>query len=354
MQLDLFGVRIEVPTPDLHDATTLIGAWYALDPELQLSEASPVPWLWLGAQEPYWTWEGHAKGPLLLAAMRFEERWPKRTRRRGRDRNDPLPATVPVYLDSSAFSVVSDHGSWDVWPTPRFVEFIERACRALGTVQHVGCQDWMCEPEVLRKTGLDVREHQRRTVDNFLELRDRSPATPWVPTLQGYTLDDYLRCADMFEAAGVALADQRLVGLGSVCRRSGTDELAAILEGITARAPAVDFHGYGVKSQGAFRAAWRLRSIDTDAWSKRARGAEVDLRKALGLPANYPSTALMALDPAQLDVVDLEMRDFWLWKRETCPTTASVSQAWAEFWRARQCLALAYAVAAGEAPEDDE
>ena len=39
-------------------------------------------------------------------------------------------------------------------------------------------QDRMCEPEQLAITGLTVEEHQRRTVDNFVELRDLAPGPP--------------------------------------------------------------------------------------------------------------------------------------------------------------------------------
>ena len=35
--------------------------------------------------------------------------------------------------------------------------------------------DWMCEPAMLARTGLTVEDHQRRTVANFLELRERGP-----------------------------------------------------------------------------------------------------------------------------------------------------------------------------------
>ena len=70
----------------------------------------------------------------------------------------------------------------------------------------------MCEPHMIARTGLSVPEHQRRTVASFLRLRELAPEVPWLPTLQGHTIEDYLRCIDMFEAAGVALEAQ-----GSSC-----------------------------------------------------------------------------------------------------------------------------------------
>lgn len=139
-------------------------------------------------------------------------------------RNELRAATVPVLLDSGAFSIISKHGRWIRTPEEH-VAAARRICAALGTVQHVATQDWMCEADMLRLTGLSVAEHQARTVRSMLFCRDSAPELPWMPALQGFTVDDYLRCADLYAAAGVDLAALPLVGLGSVCRRSGTREL---------------------------------------------------------------------------------------------------------------------------------
>jgi hypothetical protein len=61
----------------------------------------------------------------------------------------------------------------------------------------------MCEPRMLTKTGLTVRDHQEHTVENFVrlcQLWDGSQALyrpcdqrscPFMPVLQGWTLADY-------------------------------------------------------------------------------------------------------------------------------------------------------------------
>ena len=51
----------------------------------------------------------------------------------------------------------------------------------------------MCEPFILEKTELPVEEHQRRTVPNFLHLKELAPDLPFAPVLQGWTLEDHLR-----------------------------------------------------------------------------------------------------------------------------------------------------------------
>lgn len=345
-QIDLFAERLELPALDLHDAATLLALW-TVDAELAVSEACPLPWLWLGCTEPHWLWEGNARGPLLITARRLEARWPKR-----QGRNSPRPATVPVFLDSGAFTEIDKRGAW-TWTLPEFVAFVRRACAALETVRWVGIQDWMCEPFVLRKTGLDVAEHQRRTVASYLDLCAAAPEVPWLATLQGFTLADYLRCAELYAHAGVDLAALPLVGLGSVCRRNGTAELVAVLDGLARELPGVLFHGYGVKSEGVLQSCAGLRSVDSDAWSARGRHAEGDLRRALGLSVDSPAEALAAVSADSLRSIDVELADFAVWKAVHSRTGVQNSQAWAEFWRGRQLMALAARVA-GASVDDGE
>lgn len=339
-QLDLFE-EIRPRQFDLLDVATLFALW-THDPFLAVSDMCPLPWFWLGCTEPYWLWEGRARGPLLITARRLQARWPKTM-----GRNTPRPATVPVFLDSGAFTEIDKHGAW-TWAIRDFVAFVRRARAALETVQWVGIQDWMCEPFVLRKTGLSIEEHQRRTVASYLDLCAAAPEVPWLATLQGYTLADYLRCAELYARAGIDLAALPLVGLGSVCRRNGTAELVGVLDGLARELPDVRWHGYGVKSEGVLQSCAGLRSVDSDAWSSRGRHAEGDLRRALGLPVDAPADEVGA---KALSRIDVGLADFHAWKMEDCPTSVQNSQEWAEFWRGRQLMALAARMAG--AGDDD-
>jgi hypothetical protein len=307
-----------------HAIALLIARMYEPEPR-------PAPAFWLGALETWWAWEGRADARVMVSARRFR-------RRMSGPKSEPRPADVPLFIDSGAFSEIAAHGRW-TWPAHDFAAFIEDLARRVGdAVEHVGIQDWMCEPHMLGLTGLDVEEHQRRTVASFLELRQLAPGVPWVPTLQGFTAAEYLRCAEMYAAAGVALEDQILVGLGSVCRRSNTVEIESVIDAVPAR---VRLHGYGVKSKGTLRACYKLASFDSMAWSKEARELEIDLRQALGLPADAPADQVMAATEEQLARIDLDLVDFFEWKRDACPRTAAASQLYAEHWRARQIAALA-------------
>ena len=329
--------RIVIPRLTEHDWVLIALQWYS-DPWRQVADENPLPWVWVVAPEPYWVWEGQARGPMLLSADRWERlRWPKRKRVCGRDRGDPRPATVPVLLDSGAFSVIDRCGCWPTTPE-QYVAFVRLAIAALGpdAVKHVATQDWMCEPHMLAKTGLSVHEHQRRTVESFLRLRDLAPEVPWMPTLQGYTVDDYLRCIAMFIAAGVDLAAEALVGLGSVCRRSSTPELVAVIEAVRRAVPGIRLHGFGVKGEGTLLSCLHLRSVDSDAWSSRGRGLEVEMRRACGFRAKAKPAQLAEAMVRLRDTIDMDLLDLHGWKLAEGIGWLQNSMVWAEWWRAVQ------------------
>jgi len=124
----------------------------------------------------------------------------------------------------------------------------------------------MCEPFMLEKTGLTVREHQHRTTSNLLRLRDSGWGLPFIPVLQGWRVKDYLSHWEQYERAGVHLEDEPIVGVGSVCRRQATGEATAIFASLRP----LRLHGFGVKLSGLTRFGHFLTSCDSLAWSYEA------------------------------------------------------------------------------------
>jgi hypothetical protein len=118
----------------------------------------------------------------------------------------------------------------------------------------VGRSAWTgCASRGGAKTGLSVREHQERTVANYLDLRDRGP---FIPVLQGWTLDDYERCIDLYEDAGVDLTTEPLVGIGTVCRRQARPRSPQIVGALSSYG--LSLHGFGMKSRGLARVSAQL------------------------------------------------------------------------------------------------
>lgn len=179
-------------------------------------------------------------------------------------------AAAPWALDSGGFTELSMHGRWLTEPAD-YVDAISRYAEEIGRLEWAAPQDWMCEPFMVERTGLSVEEHQRRTVENVLLLRSLKPAVNVIPVLQGWEPDDYLRCVDWYTDAGIDVAAEPLVGLGSVCRRQATGEIGELVR-VLARA-GVRLHGFGMKV-AAFTGtdvAANLVSADSMAWSYQGR-----------------------------------------------------------------------------------
>jgi hypothetical protein len=205
-----------------------------------------------------------------------------------------FPRAVGRYaIDSGGFTELQRYGRWTTTPA-EYVRFLRRAWDEIGPFDFAAPMDWMCEPAVIEggefagltfagtRQHLDpdghlclddlVGEHQRRTVANFGELRDLAPDLPIAPVVQGWTLDQYLRCVGMYRTAGVDLIAEPVVCVGSVCRRQNTDEAAAIVDALRSYG-LTNLHGFGFKIEG-LRQCWsQLSTADSLSWSKDGRHA---------------------------------------------------------------------------------
>lgn len=214
----------------------------------------------LGTHRPQWLFEERFRDVPLFVSRRTLA--PLRTLHR---------ATTSWALDSGGFTELSLFGEWKT-PLKQYVEEVRRIHREVGRLAWAAPQDWMCEPIITKKTGLTVAQHQRRTVQNFLDLRAAAPELPFAPVLQGWTLTDYWRCEEMYAAAGVDLLKEKIVGVGTVCRRQGTAEAERIMR--TLASSGLRLHGFGFKTRGLVRAADAMASADSLAWSFSARMEE--------------------------------------------------------------------------------
>lgn len=211
---------------------------------------------YLGTHRPQWLWE-ITDTPLFVSHRRLCDRvseYPK--------------ATTPWALDSGGFTELNLFGGWRTTPH-EYVEAVHRYSEELGSLEWASPQDWMVEPWMLEHTGLTIREHQDRTIDNFLLLRDLAPTLPFIPVLQGWEADDYLSHAEQYAAAGVDLTTEPVVGVGSVCRRQHTGQIAGVFDALSPLG--LRIHGFGVKSGGFGMYADYLTSADSLAWSYGAR-----------------------------------------------------------------------------------
>ncbi len=209
---------------------------------------------WLGVHEP--SWLPKLQVPMMVSRRRLE-------------RLKKLPQAIePWVLDSGGFSELSMFGEWRTTEST-YINYVQRCMDEIGNLEWAAPQDWMCEPMILEKTKLSVTQHQQKTVDNYLSLRTTAEHLPFIPVLQGWVLDDYLRCADLYDKAGIDLTQEPITGLGSVCRRQSATEIEDIVLKISKLG--ISCHGFGVKTQGFKSYGHLLASADSMAWSLNAR-----------------------------------------------------------------------------------
>jgi hypothetical protein len=208
----------------------------------------------LGTHEPQWL--ARTGAPLFVSHVRL----------RGRR---SLPRAKGIWAcDSGGFSELSLHGRWTV-PAKQYVADVRRYISEIGGLRWAAIQDWMCEEVMLKRTGLKVEDHQRRTVDSYLELKSLAPEVPWCPVLQGWAGFQYKDCVELYLRAGVDLFAEPVVGIGTVCRRQHTFHAEMTIRDLSEAG--LKLHGFGFKTQGLLRCDDALVSADSLAWSYAAR-----------------------------------------------------------------------------------
>jgi hypothetical protein len=209
---------------------------------------------YLGTHQPHWL--GLTDAPLFVSRRRLVT-------------YKTLPRAKGSWaLDSGGFSELSLFGEWTI-DAKQYAGEVRRFRDEIGGLDWAAVQDWMCEPWIIEKTGRTVVEHQGLTVRNYLNLLDIAPDLPWVPVVQGWTIDEYLDHMEMYEGIGIRLASLPRVGVGSVCRRQNTDSAEFIIRRLAGEG--LKLHGFGFKTQGLKRLGGVLASADSMAWSFEAR-----------------------------------------------------------------------------------
>jgi hypothetical protein len=177
-------------------------------------------------------------------------------------------ARVEWCLDSGGFTELSMHGQWTISPD-EYCWYVTRYKNGIGKMKWASQQDWMCEDFMLSKTGKTIQEHQTLTTQNYLDLKQIEPKLPFIPVIQGQTLQHYLEHIEQFKDAGVDLTQMETVGIGSVCRRQATHEIIPIVTEIAAKG--IKLHGFGMKTTGLKKVGHLMHSADSMAWSFGAR-----------------------------------------------------------------------------------
>lgn len=189
---------------------------------------------------------------FALACISINRLW-KRRKRVGNRR-------TRVIVDSGAFTEISTHGCWRSSVEKYARRLFELHTRGIVTIVTAEAQDYMCEPFILKKTGMTVAEHQRLTIERYDALvaelmrlfavgRAEDLPFPVMPVLQGWHPADYVQHVRMY---GDRLKPGMWVGVGSVCKRnSKVASVEDVLSAIKEVRPDLRLHGFRTEEHGA-------------------------------------------------------------------------------------------------------
>ena len=190
-------------------------------------------------------------------------------------RNPFIPKCKQWFLDSGGFSLLS---IWSEYPftLEEYATLIERK-----KPTYAATMDYACEPEltITKKTkehskdfNMPVRKRIELTVINaelLIESYDFNGVTTIIPVIQGWKLDDYKYCIDLYHKKGL-LTDY--VAFGSMCRRLKIREARRFVVKLTDYLwrfcdAKIHFFGFKISFLKDFAIQERIYSVDTAAWT---------------------------------------------------------------------------------------
>jgi hypothetical protein len=179
------------------------------------------------------------------------------------------PAVDRWAMDSGAYTEITMNGRHTT-SVATYARAVARYRDEVGMLDWAAPQDHMTEPWALARSEVasTIAQAQALTVENYLALRAADDTLPIIPVLQGQSRADYDAHIDSYARAGVDLFAEPLVGLGSVCRRQATTEIAELIAHLSC---GLRLHGFGVKTSGLGSYGWMLSSSDSMAWSYGGR-----------------------------------------------------------------------------------
>lgn len=218
-------------------------------------------------------------------------------------------------LDSGAFTQISRFGKFLI-SEDEYVDIIKR--HEDKNLVCAATQDYMCEPDILKKTGKTIRQHIRMTVQRYFnilkKMRKAGCRTMLLPVLQGIDAEDYMECLALYEEGwwklqnqlgflyrfgGEEFARPHRIGIGSMCKRNGNPgEVEAILDKMEYDLANFHVHLFGFKTTGLnikWEIASRIHSADSFAYSMRSRKYEQHESPDVNIRTN-DSRAELAID----------------------------------------------------------
>jgi hypothetical protein len=205
--------------------------------------------------------------------------------------NTPPKCARTLFVDSGGFPSSYIHNGYSK-TDEEYLRFVMK-----HRADYYALRDYPCEPQILRRHGVTVRQQIERTLTHHLKLLDMHEkmsvhAVP-VPVIQGWRMSDYTECIDLFREHGL-LAEYMAVG--SLCRRHQVKKIRRIILSVRKELPSwVRLHAFGtkisvLKNQDVANAIY---SVDSSAAEFSARLRRFRLAQHSG---DIPSTFDISLE----------------------------------------------------------
>ena len=128
-----------------------------------------------------------------------------------------IPDSVEqVILDSGGYSFFSSYPDYP-FSIEDYVGLVNLIKDQSG-ITRVVTLDYPCEPDINRSRVSTNEERIQKTVSNAVECFQYDETIPWLPVIQGYTIDEYLYCVDLYKEVGIT---SDYWAIGSICSRKG-------------------------------------------------------------------------------------------------------------------------------------
>lgn len=187
-----------------------------------------------------------------------------------------FPGAGYRWLDMGGFSLLNKYGDYP-FTVGNAMNLVARLAP-----DWYASMDYPCEPEISRRLGLQTNmERIRSTVDmaaGMADLEATVPASVLVPVIQGYTLDEYKQCIDLYDRKELI---RDYMAVGSTCMRSNSAELCDLIPPLyehARQAGVQKLHFFGLKLSPD------LSTVQDCIWSRDSAASldayDPDLREA--------------------------------------------------------------------------
>jgi hypothetical protein len=153
--------------------------------------------------------------------------------------NKPWFGIDNLFVDCGGYSLLKSDAEHP--PLDEYIRYLQR-----WQPDRYALRDYPCEPDLLDDLNETVESHQQKTLEDHIEMLERTDSLDGIsyPVIQGWSIEQYLDCIDLFRDHGIPLTS---LGVGSVCRRNAAGEIQSVLREIRRELPDADLHGFGVK-----------------------------------------------------------------------------------------------------------